>query len=301
MKRTTALQGCILAVTLLLAAGCAEVVQVGTTAGAQMGTISTRDKELIDQTATGVAGAVRPMTEEEEYYLGRAVAATILSQYRLVNDERRTAYLNRVGNAVALASHVPFVYGGYHFAILAAEEVNALSCPGGTILVTEGMLKRARNEEELAAVLAHEIAHVNHRDGVKAVQSSRWVEAATAIGTGAAGKLGSAELAKITSLFEGSVNDVFKMLVVNGYSREQEMEADRSALAILHRAGYDPHGLADYLARLAQEQQGGKQGAFFSTHPGMADRLTAVRATIAENSWRPIDHTVRDGRFAAFR
>ena len=162
--------------SLVLLAGCAEVVQMGTSVGDGMGKISKEDKEAIDRMAAQTAKAVRPMTDEEEYYVGRAVAATILGQYRLYANERLTSYVNAVGQAVALASDRPFTYGGYHFAILDTEEVNALSCPGGIIFITRGMLQKTRNEDELAAVLAHEVAHVNHKDGLAAIQKSRWVE-----------------------------------------------------------------------------------------------------------------------------
>ena len=281
----------------LFAAGCAEVVQVGTTASQQMGVISAQDKAAIDRTAAATASAARPMTEKEEYYLGRAVAATILSQYALDDDERLTGYVNRVGQALAMISEVPLTYGGYHFAILASDEVNALSCPGGIIFISRGMLSRVMNEEELAAVLAHEIAHVNHRDGAKAIKSSRWIEVVTSLGSGLAEKYGPAELTKLTSLFEGSVNDVVKMLVTTGYSREQEMAADQSALVFVHRLGYDPNGLAAYVGRLSKEQKAGDKRGFFSTHPKMADRLVVIRETIGKNNWKQMDHGVRDKRF----
>ena len=290
----------ILFALLFTALGCTQVVQVGTTAGQQMGVISAQDKAAIDRTAAAAQSAVRPMTEKEEYYLGRAVAATILSQYRLENNDRLTDYVNRAGRVLAMVSDVPLTYGGYHFAILASDEVNAISCPGGIIFISRGMLDRVANEEELAAVLAHEIAHVNHRDGTKAIKSSRWVEVVTTLGSGLAQKYGPAELAKLTSLFEGSVNDVVKMLVTTGYGKEQEMAADRSALVLMQRMGYDPNGLADYLERLAKEQTAGNKKGFFSTHPAMADRLGVVRENIAGNKWGRIDHRTRDRRFKSY-
>lgn len=135
--------------SLVLLAGCAEVVQMGTSLGAGMGKISKEDKEAIDRAAAQTAKAVRPMTDEEEYYVGRAVAATILGQYRLYANERLTSYVNEVGQGVALASDRPFTYGGYHFAILDTQEVNALSCPGGIVFITRGMLQK--NEERRRA------------------------------------------------------------------------------------------------------------------------------------------------------
>jgi predicted Zn-dependent protease len=291
----------VVSLVILVCTGCATVVEVGTTAAHEAGLITKQEKDYYDRRAQETESAVRPMTDREEYYVGRAVAATVLGQYRLYRDDRLNLYLNRVGQALALASDRPLTYGGYHFAVLDTDEVNALACPGGTILITRGMLDRARNEEELAAILAHEIAHVNHKDGVNAIQRSRWVQAATALGADAARQLGQGQLDELASLFEGSVGDVVKTLLVNGYSRADELAADQSAMIFMVRLDYDPNGLTDYLARLAQEQGAGARGGFFATHPGMGERLVEARATIAANKWHSVDHQTRDERFAAYR
>jgi predicted Zn-dependent protease len=237
------------------------------------------------------------MTDEEEYYVGRAVAATILGQYRLYTNDRLTSYVNTVGRAVALASDRPFTYGGYHFAILDTEEVNALSCPGGIVFITRGMLQKTKNEDELAAVLAHEVAHVNHKDGLAAIQKSRWVEVVSILGSGAATKLGGAQIGQLVSLFQGSVDDVMKTLLVNGYSREQESAADLSALPFLHRVGYNPYALADFQERLAKQQAGGSSRGISTTHPGMSERVVKARSLISQNQWPRRADPARDRRF----
>ncbi len=278
--------------------GCAEVTQVGTTLGEGAGLLSKEDKEGLERLATQTAKAVRPMNDQEENYLGRAVAATLLNQYRLHANDALTAYVNEVGQAVALASDRPLTFGGYHFAVLDSDQVNALSCPGGMIFITQGMLQKIRSEDELAAVLAHEVAHVNHKDGVAAIQSSRWVEAASVLGSEAARKLGGAELTKIVSVFEGSVDDVVKTLLVKGYSREQEKTADESALSFLHRLDYNPQALADYLERLAGDQGAAPKGTgIFATHPGMAERASDAKSSISQNRWTRKDVPERDRRF----
>jgi predicted Zn-dependent protease len=277
--------------------GCAEVVQVGTAVGQGMGKISKEDKEAIDRMANQTAKAVRPMTDQEEYYVGRAVGATILGQYRLFPNERLTAYVNAIGQNLALASDRPFTFAGYRFAVLDAEEVNALSSPGGIIFITRGMLKKARNEDELAAILAHEVAHVNHRDGLASIQKSRWVEAVSILGSEAARKVGGAEFTQLVSLFQGSVDDVTKTLLVNGYGREQEGQADLAALTFLQRLGYNPYALTDYLERMAGEQTGGSKQGIFATHPGMNQRLSAAKAAIMQNQWPRKSDPARDRRF----
>ena len=294
---------CTTALSFLLAlflAGCAEVVQMGTAVGEGMGKISKEDREAIDRAARQTAKAARPMTEQEEYYVGRAVAATILGRYRLYSNERLTAYVNSIGQSLALASDRPYTFGGYHFAILDTEEANALACPGGIIFITRGMLKKAQNEDQLAAILAHEVAHVNHKDGLASIQKSRWMEALSILGSETARKVGGAEMTKLVSLFEGSVDDVAKTLLVNGYSREQEMEADLGALAFLNRLGYSPYGLTDSLEKMAREQTAGSKQGIFATHPGMNQRLANSRSTLAKNQWPRKDDPARDRRFREF-
>ncbi len=297
MKMPSCLYGAGLLFLVISIFACAEMVQVGTTIGAGTGKISREEKERLDRLALQTERAARAMTEQEEHYLGRAVAATILGQYPLYRDDRLTRYLNEAGQSLALASDRPFTFGGYRFAILDTEEVNALACPGGTIFITRGMLRRVQNEEELAAVVAHEISHVGNRDGLKAIQQARWMEVVTLLGSEAARKAGGAEMAKLVSLFEGSVQDVVKTLTVNGYSREQEGNADRSALALLQRFGYDPQGLPDFLRKLGKEQTGGGKAGMFKTHPGMGDRESEARSMITANRWSPKNHPERDRRF----
>jgi predicted Zn-dependent protease len=229
----------------------------------------------ITSAVSSVSKAVRPIADDEEYYVGRAVAARLTSTYPLYRNNRLTDYLNLIGQTIALHSEKPASFGGYHFALLDSPEVNAFACPGGIILITRGMLSSVKSEDELAAVLAHEIAHVIHRDGISAIQSSRWSDAMLVIGSSAAREFGPKDTAKLVSLFEGSIDDVVKTLVVNGYGRDQEKAADVSALGYLAAAGYDPQGLTGYLKRLEQGGKGAK-GGIFTTHPGTDERLENV-------------------------
>lgn len=231
--------------------------------------------EALVSSVKSVSKAARSLTEDEEYYVGRAVAARLAATYPIYRNNSQTDYLNQIGQTIALHTEKPTTFGGYHFAILDSEEINAFACPGGIILITRGMMASVKSEDELAAVLAHEIAHVIHRDGISAIQSSRWSEALVVIGSSAAREFGRKDTAKLVSLFEGSIDDVVKTLVVNGYGREQEMAADASALKYLVAAGYDPQGLTGYLKRLEQAGQGSK-GGILTTHPGTDERLESV-------------------------
>jgi predicted Zn-dependent protease len=223
--------------------------------------------------------AARPLTDEEEYYVGRSVAARLLSSYSILQDQELTEYVNLVGKTVALNSDKPYTYGGYHFAVLNSKEINAFACPGGTIFITKGMINAVQNEDELAAVLAHEVAHVNHRDGVSAIQKARLTSVATLIGTQAAQRYTPAQLSQLITAFEGSIDDVFKTLVVNGYGKSQEYNADEDAISYLARAGYNPSALKDFLQRVVSEG-GASGGGIMKSHPATADRIEKVEKNL---------------------
>jgi len=236
----------------------------------------------------------RNVSESEEYLLGRAVAARILSQHPLAQDPRLQLYINAVGQTVARKSSRPKTYRGYHFAVLESPEPNAFACPGGTILITRGMLKLCANEDELAAALAHEVAHVAHRDGINSIVKSRWAEVAAERRIAAAKERGGRP-ARLATLFEGSINDVFKAIATNGYSRVAEWAADQEALRTLSRAGYNPQALATLLAKMVSQEKQETRG-IYRTHPHTALRLAKVRGQVRDLPAAKMQK-VRDRRF----
>ncbi len=151
-----------------------------TAAQAQLGGILDKVKKGAD-TANKAAKVVRStfgdISEEEEYYIGRSVAALILSRYQPLANPGLSQYVNTLGQAVALSSDRPETFAGYHFQVLDTDEVNALAAPGGMIFLTKGLLKRCPDEETLAAILAHEIGHVAAKHGLQSIKKSRLVDA----------------------------------------------------------------------------------------------------------------------------
>ncbi|MBI5641289.1 MAG: M48 family metalloprotease [Nitrospirae bacterium] len=274
---------------LMLLAGCSSV-------GLQD---VSKHMDMLTTTASAAQKASRPITDEEEYYIGRAVAARILSSFSLSKNRKLSEYVNHVGLSISLHSEKPHTHGGYHFAILESTEMNAFACPGGTIFVTKGMVNAAKSEDELAAVLAHEIAHVNHRDGISAIKKSRWTEALTIIGTKAAREYGSQGLSQLTTIFEGSIDDIVKTLVVNGYGRSQEYDADKTALDYLSKAGYDPSALKAFLDRIIA---GGKasEGGIMKTHPATTDRIGNVMENMPSTGADSSYVRKRTDRFISF-
>jgi len=237
--------------------------------------------------------AARGISDSEEYYIGRAVAARLLSRSSLSQNRDATMYVNEVGQAVARKSSQPTTYRGYHFGILETSDPNAYACPGGIILITRGLIQQCQNEDELAAVLAHEVAHIAHKDGVNSINKARWTEVLTTAGAEATRQYAGGVAGQLVTMFEGSIDDVFKTLVVNGYSRQAEESADRAAVSTLSRAGYNPAALAAILGRL-QSKGGG--GGFFRSHPLTSQRVEAVKMLVTATPGGPSEK-VRTERF----
>jgi predicted Zn-dependent protease len=237
------------------------------------------------------------LTPREEYYLGRAVAARILGEYRPLADDERTRYLNTLGLVLSRFSDRPETYGGWHFLLLDSDDVNAFAAPGGFVFVTRGLYATCATEEQLAAVLAHEISHVTLRHGLGAIKNERLTEAFTILGTEAVKEYSSAQVSQLTKQFEGSINDIANKMIVSGYSQTQEYAADATAAHVAWRAGYNPAGLTEFLQALGKKA--GKAG-FFSTHPPAGDRLAKAAAAIKGDKLGGETSEVRTQRFQKY-
>ena len=216
------------------------------------------------------------LSPEEEYYLGRSVAATIAGQYKAYPDQQANLYLNELGQTLAQFSDRPQTYGGYHFQILDADEINAFAAPGGFIFVTRGLLRCAQREDAVAAVLAHEIGHVELKHGLAAINKSRRNQAYVEVGLEVAQDKMNEQAARLVGLLEDSIKDITVTMMNNGYSRSLEREADEASVTILKRAGYDPNGLIDVLKVMATKLDP-KGKDFAKTHPTPADRIKDIQ------------------------
>jgi predicted Zn-dependent protease len=262
--------------SLLALAGCKGAEIVGGIAkdmGLNIGGVPVGDyAESAVKSGEAVARSMEDFTPEQEYYIGRAVTATLLETYKPLKNQAAGEYVNTLGQSLALFSEMPLTYAGYHFQIVDSDEINAFAAPGGFSLVTRGLIKCCPNETALAAVLAHEIAHVQNKDALRAIKKSRVTEALGIIGGEAIKHAAGADLAQLTGIFADSVGDVMTNMVSNGYSRSYEYEADQGAVGVLNRAGYDSSGLVVMLQAMQSRLVSGRAD-FAKTHPAPVDRI----------------------------
>lgn len=262
---------------LLALSGCSgEFHQLGSSLLSSTGMVSASEADSLMTAGEGISKSMRSLTEEEEYYIGRGVAATVLAKYRPYRNAEVTAYVNKVAMVVAGVSDRPETFGGYHVQILDSAEVNAVSGPGGFIFVTTGFLKIVPNEEALAAVLAHEVGHIVKGHGLSAISQANLSQALLLLGKQAAESRGGATVSALTSTFGDSITDIANTILTKGYSRSQEYEADAYGATLLKRSGYNPHGILAMLESVESHQHGSAGGGWASTHPSPKDRESEV-------------------------
>jgi predicted Zn-dependent protease len=177
------------------------------------------------------------------------------------------------GIVARLAKAQPESEFTYDVHVVDAEIVNAFALPGGEIVVYTGLMRAADTPEQLAAVLAHEMAHVDRRHGMRRIAQS--------IGVIGAVQLLFGDVSGISAV----AIEVLRASTINAYSRDQEREADSDGVATLARAKIDPKALAEFFA-LLQKREPSLPSAlnWLGTHPDLAKRIETVNKQAASHS-----------------
>jgi Zn-dependent protease with chaperone function len=248
-----------------------------------------------------------------EVEVGRVMAGRLLATFGVAEETRATGYLSVLGNYVAQNSD--FGSRRYMFAITTDDEISAYSCPGGYILVSKGAILAAKNEAELAGVLAHEIAHVGRKHILAAVRSDSGqqksdVEAeldkdpvlrARKRVKPDADSAAGASIARYLSGPNGTTISVLaaaasglQSLFTTGLKPEVEYEADKDALVAMMRSGYDGRNYINYIRELgrrseeqqkraeaARQQKKGGTAVLSKTHPAFDLRIAKLEEALA--------------------
>jgi beta-barrel assembly-enhancing protease len=250
----------------------------------------------VTASADAISSANEDINPEQEYYIGRAVAANLLGRYRLYNgNPNLTTYLNKICAAIAINSPQPDIYNGYHVAMLNTDEINAFATSGGHIFVTRGIIKAADTEDGLAGIIAHEVAHIQLKHGINAIKSSRRTQAWLVTGTGISGVVGGTDVKQLTDALNDSFSEFVQTLVSNGYSKDQEFAADTKALALMASAGYNPAGLTKMLMTLGHYQK--PDEGFGKTHPSPEERIANAQKSVKK--YKAAYKKEREKRFIA--
>jgi predicted Zn-dependent protease len=268
------------ALALLALAGCAELQELGVPTEY----IKQRGRENLEKVGSNAVSAAAKgdltrsatFSMEQEFHLGRTVAANVVSRLggvALKPEHPAARYLRDVGTVLALAAAEqrrpedrPYPLKGYRFIVVDSHQVNAVGMPGGFVVVTTGAMRASRSEDELAAIVAHEIAHVQRGHAISPVERARQQEHLTSTLLAGTDDVVHAFFGRVVTMGADFALD-------KGFGKAHELEADALAARVLEGAGYDPQALQRFLSRL---QGKAAQGGFFSRHPPASERVAAL-------------------------
>ena len=222
------------------------------------------------------------LTVKEEEDLSRQVMAAILKHYQFVDDPVVVEYINAIGNE--LVAFLPEKLFTYHFYVVQADEFNAFATPAGHIFINSGLLMAMESEDELAGILAHEIAHVYCRHISQKIERSKKIGLATLAGVAAgvlAGVAGSPEAAQAITVGSQAAGQSAEL----AYSRDNEMQSDQLGLEHMNQAGYSADGLLKVLKKIRSKQWFGSEvvPTYLMTHPAVEERIAYVGSWIASH------------------
>ena len=254
--------------------------------------------EALPQMGSSAASLITP-ADEARY--GAMLMRELRRQDLLVADPLVEGWLQGLGFRVAASSGEPD--HGYTFFMMRDRRINAFATLGGLVGMNAGLVLTAEREDEVAGVLAHEVAHVTQRHVLRSAEKSQQMQLPTMLAM-----IGA--LAAASQSNSRSADDAMQAAVVGAqalvaqmqinYTRSNESEADRIGIETLSRAGFDPLGIADFFGRMERASRGNTGGwqapEYLRTHPVTTTRIAEARDRAAAMSkqapWR--DTPVRD-------
>jgi predicted Zn-dependent protease len=219
--------------------------------------------------AFGLLLAIQMVSVGDEIAIGRHAQLEVRRQTPVVADASVTAYVASIGRR--LAAHAGGARYPYSFSVADYREVNAFALPGGPVWVNRGALAAAGNESQLAAVLAHEIAHVALRHSAQQLSNMMVANLGLNLLGALLGNSAGANTAGIAARFVAS--GAFLK-----FSRDDEREADRVGAQIVARGGWDPHGMIELMQTIRELERRDPTSAavFLSNHPSTESRIALL-------------------------
>ncbi|MCG6944070.1 MAG: M48 family metalloprotease [Deltaproteobacteria bacterium] len=212
---------------------------------------------------------------EEEKKMGQKFLQAALSQLRLIQDPEVIGYVNKVGQEIV--THLDFHHFPYHFYVVDSGVLNAFAGPAGYVFINRGLIEIMDDEGELAAILGHEIAHVQSRHIAQRMARARTLNLA-ALGGMLAGIFlgGEAGAAAIAGSQAGASSAMLT------HSRQDEEEADRKGLRYMEAAHYNGKDFVRIMRKMSQDswKAGGHMPGWLTTHPGSSERVVYLSTTV---------------------
>lgn len=204
---------------------------------------------------------------DKEVSIGEAVSVKMEQQYELITDvdvnERARRILDRVA-AVCDRKDI-----AYFIKVIDKDIMNAVSLPGGYVYIFKGLMDKLETDDQIAGVIAHEVAHITARHAVKRIQNAYGAMILQGLATQSNAKVAQGVNFALISLF-------------SEYSQQDEFEADRLGVKYLKKAGYDPNAMVQVLVELREDQEKGpvREYSYWRTHPFIPQRISVVNQAI---------------------
>ena len=215
------------------------------------------------------------ISSQQEMQLGTQEAQKIKQSAKISTDKVLNAKIKRIGERIAAVSGRPDFK--WEFTVIEEDTLNAFCLPGGKVFFYTGILKLMENDDQIATVMGHEIAHALARHGAERM-SMQMIS-----------NIGAQILAvslDIPPEYEGLYAQAYGMTTQVGlmlpYSRKFEHEADQIGVYLMWKAGYDPYQAVKFWERMKEASKGNKPPAFLSTHPSDDARIAAIKVFIKE-------------------
>ncbi|MFN8640657.1 MAG: M48 family metalloprotease [Candidatus Binatia bacterium] len=227
--------------------------------------------------ATVVASLAAAVSYQGERELGQQFDLAARQQAPFVDDPDVIAYVNGLGRRIAAT--LDQSYFDYQFAVIRDPRINAFAVPGGYVYVHSGLITALRNDDELAAVLGHEIGHVHARHIVRQQEQTRVLNYTALLGA----------LLSVVQPAAGALASAASQAVALQYTREFEQEADYLGARYMQTAGYDPRAMLDFFKLLGDQQRAAPASAppYLQTHPMSDERLNRLEAVLKTPQWAP--------------
>jgi predicted Zn-dependent protease len=215
------------------------------------------------------------VNETQEVRIGSSLAKSIEKKFGLAKDDAISERVGRIGEKIASICDRPELT--YSFKVLAGEELseeeryNAFALPGGYVYIFKDMVEDMESDDELAAILAHEVGHIVAKHSVKKLQNSIGVAGLNLLGT----------VAKTDTHTQRKTAVAITELMM-AYSRQAEFEADRLSIKYLKKAGFAPKAAISVIDKMLKKQLTGKIRRFryFRTHPHTSERRAMLNKEI---------------------
>ncbi|NNL76602.1 MAG: M48 family metalloprotease [Desulfobacterales bacterium] len=232
---------------------------------------------------------VYSITIKEEEEMSRQMMALIYKHFKFVDDPEVVAYVNKIGYRILAA--LPKQPFKYHFHVVNQEVYNAFATPAGHIFIYSGLLNAMEEEEELAGIIGHEIAHVYCRHISQKIERSKKIGLATLAGVAAGvllGAGGAGEVGSAVTMGSAAAGQSAEL----SFSRDDEMQSDQLGLDFITKAGYNAEGLLKILKKIRGKTWFGSDQipSYLMTHPAVEDRISYIGSWIENRNrkFKPI-------------